>query len=121
MVKLYLDDYRTPPKGWIVVKNYNEFVDFIEKNGLPQQISFDHDLAEAHYPWSPETEPSFSKGFIDYAVYQEKTGYDCAQWLIDYCHKNKLTLPKWTVHSANYIGAENIENLLLEHKLHLGP
>jgi len=118
MTKLYLDDYRMPPTGWTGVKSYDEFVDFIEKNGLPDIISFDHDLAEEHYPWSPETEPTFSKGFIDYAAYHEKTGYDCAQWLINYCHRNKQKLPQWKVHSANDIGAENIENLLREHQLY---
>jgi hypothetical protein len=116
MIRLYLDDYRLPPKGWIVVRNYDEFIDFIEKNGLPDSISFDHDLAEEHYPWSLETEPAFSKGFIDYTIYSEKTGYACAQWLVNYCLKNKKALPYWKVHSANHIGAGNIENLLLNYK-----
>lgn len=51
---LYLDDVRTPTetlpgyKPWYVVRNYNEFVEWISKNGLPDFISFDHDLADEH-------------------------------------------------------------------------
>lgn len=45
MTKLYLDDQRTPvEKGWKVVRNYKEFVAYIENNAMPDIISFDHDL-----------------------------------------------------------------------------
>lgn len=45
MTKLYLDDQRTPiEKGWTVVRNYKEFVAYIENNAMPDIISFDHDL-----------------------------------------------------------------------------
>lgn len=61
---LFLDDVRQPeqcvnyvfPLGirpdtyvkyeWVVVKNYKEFVAYIEENGMPERISFDHDLGE---------------------------------------------------------------------------
>ncbi len=59
---LFLDDIREPRdafyytkelmfnlKSWDVVRNYNEFVDWVELNGLPDFISFDHDLADSHY------------------------------------------------------------------------
>ena len=57
---LWLDDVRNPFIGdWLMqyapefaygdgeviwVKNYNQFVDWITKNGLPTEIGFDHDL-----------------------------------------------------------------------------
>ena len=50
----YLDDTRTPTetipgyKPWDVVRNYNEFTEYILKNGIPDLISFDHDLGEEH-------------------------------------------------------------------------
>ena len=45
MVKLFLDDIRKPPDvDWFIVRNYNQFIDWIDKNGLPDIISFDHDL-----------------------------------------------------------------------------
>lgn len=47
MTKLYLDDSRTPlEKGWDVVRNYDEFVAYIETHSMPDIISFDHDLCE---------------------------------------------------------------------------
>ena len=42
--KLYLDDIRPIPFGFVGVCSYLEFVTFIEQNGLPNFISFDHDL-----------------------------------------------------------------------------
>lgn len=116
MYKLFLDDYRTPRdvypattnSEWVIVKSYNEFTRTIEQRGKPMTISFDHDLADVHYP-NRETEGQP----IDYSKHTEKTGYACAMWLIDYCLRNKFdTLPEWFVHSANPVGRKNIEQLL---------
>ena len=54
MKKLYLDDSRVPKtEGWDIVRTYEDFVEWITKNGLPNEVSFDHDLAEINY--DPET------------------------------------------------------------------
>ena len=43
--KLYLDDERTPKTdGWDIVRNYEDFENWITTNGLPDEVSFDHDL-----------------------------------------------------------------------------
>ncbi len=111
--KLFLDDFRTPPDvDWILVNSYETFVERIERYGLPYLISFDHDLAAVHYPVSRE---DLSKA-IDYSAYREKTGYHCALWLIEYCEKNDLLLPDWTVHSQNPVGRENIKQLLSKYQ-----
>ena len=90
---IYLDDKRTPPNNnYLLVTSYDDFVKCIEKNGLPKYISFDHDLGF-------ETES------------EEKTGYNCALWLVNYCMDNKLTLPKYDVHSQNPVGKDNINAL----------
>jgi hypothetical protein len=104
LVKLYLDDVRTPQTdGWTIVRNYDDFVDWITTKGLPEEISFDHDLAEVYYDPS-----SVSEGF----KYHEKTGYDCAKWLCEYCWTNGLPIPTWNVHSANPVGRDNIISIL---------
>lgn len=121
MKRLFLDDVRHPyecvlymsgrigeqvkiyHEEWTIVKNYNGFVEYITKFGLPDIISFDHDLAEIHYDPSTWTE-----GY----VYNEKTGYDCAKWLCDYCAENSLELPQYTVHSMNPSGTDNIMKYL---------
>ena len=113
--KLFLDDFRDPRdaffyKGfpiyndeWIVVRNYNEFVKTVEELGIPEAISFDHDLADVHY----------NKSSFDYNdETQEKTGYHCAKWLIYYCIDNKKELPAIIlVHSMNTAGSQNIWSL----------
>lgn len=88
MYNLYLDDLRPTPEGFDRVYDYEEFITFISKNGLPQFISFDHDLGLG------------------------KTGFDCAKWLVEFCLDNQVSLPEFTVHSQNPVGKENIETLL---------
>ena len=88
MKKLYLDDLRPTPFGFERVYDYEGFTEFISRNGLPDFISFDHDLG-----W-------------------EKTGYDCAKWLVEFCLDKNLILPEFQVHSQNPVGKENIEALL---------
>jgi hypothetical protein len=103
---LFLDDYRTPPSpAWVVVKNYDDFCKIISERGAPERISFDHDLADTHYN-------HLHGGLIPYESFVEKTGYDCAKWLVDYCIQNDINLPACTVHSYNVVGKQNIINVL---------
>ena len=111
----YIAKKVTNPKKVIILwaKNYEEFTSFIDTHGLPDIISFDHDLAWEHYTpekfWNNYDE---SKKYQDAQVYTEKTGLDCAKWLIEYCMDNKLSLPHYHVHSWNPVGADNIKRLL---------
>lgn len=125
---LFLDDFRTPKlvpqydyataiqapfrkeEEWDVVCNYNEFVSYIQEyyeinKSLPELISFDHDLADEHY--QAQTQEA-----IDNMNSEEKTGYDCAKWLADFCMDNDLKLPKYLCHSQNPTGKENITKFL---------
>jgi hypothetical protein len=87
--------------NWVVVRNYDEFVKIIIEKGMPEMISFDHDLADEHY--------DFNKPYGDY---KEKTGFHCAKWLINYCIDNKMELPAVIlIHSANPAGSANIKSL----------
>ncbi|MCB1175020.1 MAG: hypothetical protein KDK39_15715 [Leptospiraceae bacterium] len=51
---LFLDDIRVPDfiyspgiaEKFSIVRSYQEFVEFIQGNGLPDFISFDNDLGE---------------------------------------------------------------------------
>jgi hypothetical protein len=102
--KLYLDDVRVPKtEGWDIVRSYDEFVTWIKENGLPDEVSFDHDLADVSY--NPDTRKEQFK-------YHETTGYDAAKWLCEYCWTNGLPLPSWNVHSANPVGRDNIVQML---------
>jgi hypothetical protein len=119
---LFLDDVRVPSEAyaytkqeifikrqWEIVRNYEEFRSFIELNGLPKFISFDHDLADTHY--TPEhlwTDYEKSKEWQDRQVHSEKTGYECAVWLVNYCRKNRVKLPRYYCHSMNPVGKDKI-------------
>jgi len=112
MKKLYLDDIRTPKtEGWDIVRDYDDFVSWIEKNGLPDEVSFDHDLSNEHYGLESKTDYLTWQEYYE-AQERELTGYDAAKWLCEYCWSNGLPIPKWNVHSANPVGRDNIVHLL---------
>lgn len=116
--KLFLDDERFPRQvtwvrlpttidnHWTIVRSYDEFVKTIQEKGMPEFISFDHDLAFEHY-----TE-GFAGTAPKYNSYKEKTGYDAAKWLREYCDFNDVPVPPYTVHSMNLVGRANIHGAL---------
>lgn len=119
--RLFLDDERIPqqvkwveiPLGpWVVVRSYDEFVNTIKQLGLPEHISFDHDLSFEHYPLAHPNGGLHLKSPIDYDSYKEKTGMHCAKWLVEFCLDNRLKCPNFTVHSMNPVGARNIRSYL---------
>jgi len=108
MKKIYLDDLRTPiDKDWIIVRNYDEFVDKVIEIGLEniEIISLDHDLGDSAMT---EWYTNVSKNYIlDYNNITEKTGYDCAKWLVEQWMDGQ-PLVNVLVHSANAIGSGNM-------------
>lgn len=127
MYKLFLDDERDPykvkwvqlPLGpWTVVRTYNEFVKTITEKGLPEFVSFDHDLADEHYrPSMYNADKHYTNYYTD-ETFKERTGYECAVWLVNYCIDNKAQFPQYIVHSMNPIGKENIISYIENYKKH---
>lgn len=132
---LWLDDIRDPftpiendGGSWLVfsplqdpyqvewVKSYNEFINWIKANGLPDAICFDHDLGMEVA--IAARNKGMSKRQSRKLKQEEKTGYDCAKWLVDYCIDNGKQLPLWNIQSANPVGKENINGLLTNFKKH---
>jgi hypothetical protein len=108
MTKIYLDDVRTPvDKDWTVVRNYDEFVSTVMYIGLGNidLISLDHDLGDtAMAEWHRNVYHNYT---LDYNNIKEKTGYDCAKWLVDQWMEGQPVVDVYT-HSANAIGSANI-------------
>ena len=123
---IWLDDTRNPfdnNGSWLVFspieqpycvvwcKKYDDFLEEIVYNGMPDAICFDHDLGmeivlEARsFGMSKRKSRELKK--------EAKSGYDCAKWLVDYCMEKSLNLPKWNIQSQNPVGAENIRGILL--------
>ena len=125
MKKIYLDDVRTPVNpDWVVVRSYDEFVEKVRELGFENidVISLDHDLGDtAMNEYFNNVSPNYT---LDYSNIEEKTGMDCAKWLVDYYYDNYnfaedlisrkskkingITFPKVYTHSANPIGSANI-------------
>jgi hypothetical protein len=95
-VALFLDDERHPPRDgydWKIVTNFDQAVKYITERGVPNYMSFDHDLGE-----------------------DSKTGYEFVKWLVeaDMDSGGKLIPSDFSyyVHSQNPIGAANIRGYL---------
>ena len=109
---LFLDDVRLPNHvTWVdlppnqhysVVRNYQEFVDLITLRGIPKFVTYDHDLSDDHYGHGLRGDN------IPYDQYAEKTGYDCAKWLVNECMIKGVKHPPYIVHSMNPVGKQNI-------------
>ena len=91
---IWLDDMRMPnvsPKNLIYwVRGYDAFVATVKmlKDNINKcMVHFDHDLGE------------------------EKSGYDCAKWLVNWCIENDYGVPDYDIQSANPVGRQNIESV----------
>lgn len=94
MTNMYLDDLRTPSndRPWTIVRSFDDAVEYVNKNGVPNFISFDHDLGD-----------------------NVPTGFDFAKWLVKNHLDGNFNIPKnfeFNVHSANPPGKANIEGLM---------
>jgi len=119
---IYLDDVRTPTQGvgednqpWVIVRSYDEFVEKVNEIGLDniQAISLDHDLGDsAMKEWHNNVYHNYK---LDYDNITEKTGYDCAKWLVEQWMDDKPVVTVMT-HSANAIGSANIMGYINNYK-----
>lgn len=123
---IFLDDFRIPVDAfrilgdtdflklkWDIVRSYDEFINKIieehNKGRWPELISWDHDLLDEHYEIGEKS--NFTE--FDYSL-TEKTGWHAAQWLIEFCKTNNLTMPPFKVHSQNTAGRKSITTILEE-------
>jgi len=126
---IFLDDCRKPIDvtwielplvEWTVIRNYEQFTRHISAFGVPKRVTFDHDLADEHYPFTAENQEAYKNSkdplIIPYKKYKEKTGYECAKWLIAYCQDRGVAFPEYYVHTMNPIGKQNIVSLIESYK-----
>lgn len=91
-MKLFIDDVRDAPSTeWTVMRTSAHAITFIKTFGLPDVISFDHDLGG------------------------DDTSMRIVDWLIGEILDYRISVPEtfiFYVHSANPVGAENLEKKL---------
>lgn len=128
---IYLDDVRTPihmqwvakkigeeeslSYEWTIVRSYEEFVAKVEELGLGNidLISLDHDLGpSAIKEWKKNVYHNYE---LNYDNIEEKTGYDCAKWLVEKWLDGEPVVQVVT-HSANAIGSANIMGYINNYK-----
>jgi len=85
-MKLFVDDIRIAPDGWVQAWTADEAILLLSKNAVTD-LSLDHDLGES----------------------SEKTGYDVMLWI----EKEVITNPRYVVpnikfHTANPVGRANM-------------
>lgn len=91
---LFLDDERMPKdnsRTWTIARSTEEAKKLVLERGVPGYTSFDHDLSG------------------------EDIALDFVKWMIDQDLDGKLKIPedfRFNVHSANPVGAKNIQKLL---------
>jgi hypothetical protein len=93
-LRVWLDDVRKAPEGWVHVKTPEEAIDLL-RSGDVEEVSLDHDLGLA----TPEA---------------ERTGYDVLAWLEEAVATGawKHALPAIHVHSANPVGWRRMEQAI---------
>ena len=91
---MYLDDIRIPTEEFdFIVRSYDEAVKIIKQYGMPNYISFDHDLG------------------VDENGVLLQSGYDLAKWIVESDLDKKISIPSdfsFNVHSQNPVGKTNI-------------
>lgn len=94
-MKIYLDDERPTPDGWVRVYWPAEAIALLERGGV-MEVSLDHDLGDD----------------------QRGTGYDVILWIEEAVATRGFNPPKIVVHSANTsarikmeLGIESIQKL----------
>lgn len=124
---LFLDDIRNPVDAylhdermslfeatllldWVIVRNYDEFVECIRERGLPDTVSFDHDLHFEHIRHFAEC--TMHTRYIEYGNLKYKTGKHAAEFLMNIVLETNVPKPICYVHSANEIGRQNIKRIL---------
>jgi len=100
-----------PNGNWDIVRTYEQFVDYLEKNGIPDVISFDHDLHVEHINHYHDVTNFI--GLVEYGNLKIPTGKHCAEYLIDKWNEaGRIKTPTCYIHSANQCGAKNIKEVL---------
>lgn len=85
-MRIYLDDERTTPDGWVRAYWPDEVVDLLKKGGGVTHVSLDHDLGDD------------GRG----------TGYDVILWIEEAVATREFRPPKISIHSANSSAREKM-------------
>lgn len=98
--------------NWAIVRDYDQFVAFIEKNGIPDTVSFDNDLFDVcdYRINDDQLKKQFAMdGWQEFTI---KTGAHCAEYLVKACKARGVPIPKYYIHTANSAARPIIQQIL---------
>lgn len=85
-LRLYLDDIRPAPPGWVLARTADEAIGILRGGGVAE-MSLDYDLGDPH--WG--------------------TGLDVLDWLEQALSERRVQLPRLAAHSGSVIGRRRLE------------
>lgn len=85
-MKVYLDDNRPAPVGWILVRTADEAIGTL-RQGNVTEMSLDYDLGDPHFG----------------------TGLDVLEWLEHALRERRVRLPRLTAHSGSPLGRRRLD------------
>jgi len=88
-VKVWLDDFRPAPAGWIRTYWPEEVIELL-KTGDVEEISLDHDLGD------------------HYGAGKERTGYDVLTWMEEAVLTEGFIPPIINIHTANPVAEKRM-------------
>lgn len=86
-MRVYLDDERTTPEGWVRAYWPDEAIALLE-TGQVEELSLDHDLGDD----------------------ERGTGYDVVLWVEEAVARRGFSPPRMSVHSANSSARQKMES-----------
>ncbi len=90
-MKVFLDDERKAPEGWVRVRWPEEAIELLQ-NGQVEEISLDHDLGDDEHG----------------------TGYDVILWIEEAVALRNFKAPVISVHSANSSARQKMESGIIK-------
>lgn len=99
-MKVWVDDEREAPNGWLHVKTPEEAIELL-RSGEVEELSLDHDLGLATHE-------------------SERTGYDVLAWLEEAVATGawEYAVPVIRIHTANPVGMKRMELAIASIKRH---
>jgi hypothetical protein len=85
-VKVYLDDNRPAPVGWVLVRTADEAISLL-RQGDVTEMSLDYDLGDPHFG----------------------TGLDVLDWLEQALSERRVQLPRLMAHSGSMLGRRRLQ------------
>lgn len=110
-MKLWVDDVRPCPDGWVWAKTFTDAVEILESDVELTDASLDHDLGFElvdEGTWDFTKFEGIAKPYDGLAP----TGYDLTKWMVERAVWPSQSL---TVHSMNPVGVRNMCVLIEKH------